>query len=46
MIRDRFPVYAGLSARKVRTMRPATAVAAEIAGSITTNQIGISMANL
>jgi shikimate kinase len=34
VIRARFPVYAALSARQITTMRPAAAVAAEIAGFV------------
>jgi shikimate kinase len=34
VIRARFPVYAGLAARQITTMRPAAAVAAEIAGLV------------
>jgi shikimate kinase len=34
VIRERFPVYAGLRARKIETMRPLSAVVDELLGSI------------
>ena len=38
MIRERFSVYFGLSARKVETMQPVEAVVAELIAALATQQ--------
>lgn len=42
VIRQRFPVYAGLPARKVETMRPLTAVVTELLSVLQTRQAFVS----
>ena len=38
VIRERFPIYVGLRARKIETMRPLTAVVEELLGIVTNNR--------